>query len=256
MLKKIITTGLLSVSALAIITANAATPADASHDAKNNKKHTHHTSVTRKSKPAPVAKVNEAKNNDSFMQAISLQRNGGLPAGLYVSGQVGYADTNMKSKLPADVGVGLANDGLASRLAMGYKFNQNFAIEVGYLQLQKETINGGNISTSNQQNAIDIAGKGILPITHNVNIYGKVGAAYLTTQLEEKHNDTVPVTIDLNNQYGIAKHQWAPEVAVGMGYDITPNVSVDTSFTHIHPVASKRAGNINYLAVGVGYTFG
>ena len=256
MLKKIITTGLLSVSALAIMTANAATPADTYQDAKISKKHTHRTSVTPKSKPASVVKVNETKNNDSFMQATSLQRNGGLPAGLYVSGQVGYADTNMKSKLPADIGVGLANDGLAGRLAMGYKFNQKFAIEVGYLQLQKETINESDSSISNQQNAIDIAGKGTLPITHNVNVYGKVGAAYLTTQLEEKNAGAVPFTIGFNNKYGIAKHQWAPEVAVGMGYDITPNVSVDTSFTHIHPMASKRAGNINYLAVGVGYTFG
>lgn len=259
MLKKTIMMGVLSVSALAVITANAATLADTAHNVKNNKKQSHATAVVRKSQPAPVAKVTEAKNNDQFIQTISLERQGGLlPAGLYVSGQVGYADTHMKSQLPAPIAAALANDGLAGRLAMGYNLNQNFAIEVGYLQLQKGQANKkNNRYDTNQQNAIDILGKGSLPITHNVNLYGKLGVAYLTTKLEEKDNaDGIPTTIELNNEYGIAKHKWAPEAAVGIDYAITSNVNVDTSFTHIHPMGSNRPGNIDFLAVGVGYTFG
>ncbi len=259
MLKKTIMMGVLSVSALAGITANAATLADTANHTKNNKKQSHATSFVHKSKSAPVAKATEAKNNDQFIQTISLERQGGLPAGLYVSGQVGYADTHMKSQLPVQIGADLANDGLAGRLAMGYNLNQNFAIEVGYLQLQKGQVNKKNerkIDT-NQQNAIDILGKGSLPITHNVNLYGKLGVAYLTTKLEEKDNaDSIPTTTEFNNQLGIAKHKWAPEVAVGMSYAVTQNVNVDTSFTHIHPIGSNRPGNIDFLAVGVGYTFG
>jgi hypothetical protein len=45
-------------------------------------------------------------------------------------------------------------------------------------------------------------------------------------------------------------------VAIGMGYDITPNVTVDTSLTHVQTLGNKRPGNINFLAVGVGYNFG
>ncbi len=261
MLKKIISTSILSISALAVMTANAAAISDTAKtsDVKTIKAKKHHkptqavSSVERKSKPA-VNVVDE--NNQPISQGISFARSG-LPAGLYVSGQVGYAETHMNSKLPSPVGVDLANNGLAGRLAMGYKINQNFAIEVGYLQLQQGKAIGKDDTAYNKQNAIDIAGKGTIPLTHNVNLYGKVGVAYLTTRLEDKlAQDGNSVTLDNNNLYGIAKHKWAPEVAVGMGYDITPNVTVDTSFTHIQPMGSKRPGNIDFLAVGVGYNFG
>ena len=192
---------------------------------------------------------------------FAITANAALPSGLYVSGQAGYADTHMKSKLYSPkTGTALANDGLAGRLAIGYKLTPNFALELGYLQLPTAKLNKrkGLLALSNKQNAIDVAAKGILPITNNVNLYGKVGAAYLTTQLQGKYtNDSgVPITQDLNSAEGIAKHKWAPEVAVGMGYDITKNVTVDTSFTHIQPVGNNRPGNINLLAVGVAYNFG
>lgn len=191
-----------------------------------------------------------------------MAANAALPSGLYVSGQVGYAGTHMKSRLPLLLGPQLANDGLAGRLAIGYKIIPNIALELGYLQLPQEKANLAlpklppQLVTSLKQDAIDVAAKGILPITSNVNLYGKLGAAYLTTQIQSKTTDTTPSTIDLNSTVGIDKHQWAPEAAIGMGYDITPNVSVDTSFTHIQTMGNHRPGNIDFLAVGVAYTFG
>ena len=105
---------------------------------------------------------------------------------------------------------------------------------------------GTSKTHSNRQDAIDVAAKGTLPITNNVNVYGKVGLAYLTTQL------------DANTKLSddISKRSFAPEVAIGMGYDITPNITVDTSLTHIQTIGNKRPGNIDFLAVGVGYNFG
>ena len=63
-----------------------------------------------------------------------MTANAALPSGLYVSGQVGYADTNLKSRL-SPLKSSLANDGLAGRLAIGYKLIPNLALELGYLQL-------------------------------------------------------------------------------------------------------------------------
>lgn len=183
-----------------------------------------------------------------------MNANAALPVGLYVSGQAGYADTHMKSRLSSQTGIALANDGLAGRIALGYKVTPNFGLELGYLQLS-EGKSKSSVDTTlyNKQHAIDVTAKGMLPITSNVNIYGKIGVAYLTTELKE---DTAPISIDRNQTEGIAKHKWAPEVAVGMGYDITPNVTVDTSLTHIQPMGSNRPGNIDFLAVGIGYNFG
>ena len=188
-----------------------------------------------------------------------MNANAALPVGLYVSGQAGYADTHMKSRLSSNTGIALANDGLAGRIALGYKITPNFGLEVGYLQLSEGKSNKPkqDITKYNKQNAIDVAAKGILPITSNVNIYGKLGVAYLTTELKKDTIENgIPTSTDLNSVQGIAKHKWAPEVAIGMGYDITPNVTVDTSLTHIQPLGSNRPGNIDFLAVGVGYRFG
>ncbi|MEN9916648.1 MAG: hypothetical protein RLY40_580 [Pseudomonadota bacterium] len=168
--------------------------------------------------------------------------------GFYVSGQAGYADTHMKSQLKSGSGIGLNNDGLSGRVALGYKITPKVAVEVGYLQLPeaKVTIRSENKTYSNQQYAIDIAAKGTLPITNNVNVYGKLGVAYLTTQLD--------ANTKLDDD--ISKRKFAPEVAIGMSYDITPSVTVDTSLTHIQTLGSRRPGNIDFLAVGVGYNFG
>lgn len=182
-----------------------------------------------------------------------MNANAALPVGLYVSGQIGYAETHMKSRVKNN-SANFSNDGLAGRIALGYKVTPNFGLEVGYLQLPNAKFNIGSVSFSNKQNAIDIDVKGILPITSNVNIYGKLGVAYLTTQLEAKSSKGT--TIDLNSVQGIDKHTWAPEVAIGMGYDITSNVTVDTSLTHIQPMGNNRPGNIDFLAVGVAYNFG
>ncbi|WP_218813311.1 outer membrane beta-barrel protein [Rickettsiella endosymbiont of Dermanyssus gallinae] len=252
MLKKIITTAVLGVSALGVMAANAATP------------------------------------------------------GVYVSGQLGYANAHMGNKLNIandinnivspfsddqdtlsvqSLGANKVSDnGLAGRLALGYQFSQNFAVELGYMQLHGGKTNANYAITDTNidpeynntvnvngklklnQNAIDVAAKGILPIASNFNVYGKLGVAYLTTTVEANSisvtdaknkpaNFPIPSSMTLVPG-DVAKHIWAPEAAVGVSYDITPNVSVDTSWTHIQPVGKNRPGNIDFVAVGLGYHFG
>ncbi|MGC1853994.1 MAG: outer membrane beta-barrel protein [Candidatus Aquirickettsiella sp.] len=202
--------------------------------------------------------------------------------GVYITGQLGYANTHMGSKTNiADINsntpkdfiftpnnakdTNLANNGLAGRLAIGYQFNPNFALEAGYLRLGSKKVEGSLVSESTkdtlqlQQNAIDFVGKGIIPVGSNINLYGKLGVAYLSTDLEGKvpGDESQPdLKIDLNKTANLSKHTFAPEVALGVSYDITPNVSVDTSWTHIQPLGKNKPGNIDFVAVGLGYNFG
>ncbi len=190
--------------------------------------------------------------------------------GVYVTGQVGYADTHMDSKTdfskyvaPNTKDKNLSNNGLAGRIAIGYQFNQNFAVEAGYLQSGQKKVNIDGLnplqtSVKLQQNAIDFVGKGIIPLSNNINVYGKLGVAYVTSNIEGtiKAGGIPTINVDLNDLAHVAKHKWAPEAAVGVSYDITPNVSVDTSWTHIQPLGSNKPGNIDFVAVGLGYNFG
>lgn len=195
--------------------------------------------------------------------------------GVYVTGQLGYADTHMGVKTditkhaPNIKDKNLSNNGLAGRVALGYQFNQNFAVEAGYLQLSgsKADLGAYQLPHSDlvvqstlklQQNAIDLVGKGIIPISNNVNVYGKLGVAYITTDIKgTAQTPGIPtINVDLNDVAKITRHKWAPEAAVGVSYDITPNVSVDTSWTHIQPLGNNKPGNIDFVAVGLGYNFG
>jgi len=106
---------------------------------------------------------------------------------------------------------------------------------------------------------IDISGKASYPLDDRINFYGKAGIAYMTTIYDlnviDKNGDTI-VTKDDNPTYGVARRKFAPEVSVGIDFKVRPNIVIDTSLTHIHPVGNNRPGNINYLAVGVSYIFG
>ena len=54
----------------------------------------------------------------------------------------------------------------------------------------------------------------------------------------------------------IAKYNWAPEAGVGVTYNISSNVFVDTAYTHIHPIGKNKPSNIDFATVGIGYSFG
>lgn len=183
--------------------------------------------------------------------------------GFYITGQAGYANNNMEIKTNDDIpNNDISQAGLAGRAAIGYQFNQNFALEAGYLHIAEKKATLANFTwykdkatighLSYNQNAIDLLAKGILPINSNLNLYGKLGVAYLTTSAKFNSSDKkFDPMLDT-----IAKRKWAPEAAVGVSYDITPNVSLDTSWTHIQPLGNNRPGNIDFIALGLGYNFG
>lgn len=204
MFKRIVTAGVLTVSALGVMAANATTP------------------------------------------------------GFYATGQLGYAYTHLKDKLNplSNNKVKIDNGALAGRLGVGYQLNQNLAVELGYLQLANQNVKGlvGVNSVKVKQHAFDVAAKGILPINDKFNAYAKLGVAYLTTTA--KGTSTPVFLYKTASGTSDTHHNWAPEVGLGVSYNFTPNVFVDTSWTHIHPTGKNKPGNIDFAAVGIGYSFG
>lgn len=223
------------------------------------------------------------------VSALGMMAANATTNGFYVDGQVGYAHTGNKfTGLPSDITVGkdkkAAKGSIAGRLAIGYQFTKNWAAELGYTQFgqQKSNLSTSylvttqvpsismrvdpvntmttttNMVTSKEaitinQHAFDIVGKGIYPISDKFNVYAKAGMAYLTTTVKSKGDmqyQGKPVTALFS------KHNWAPEAGIGLTYDITPNMFIDTSFTHIQPIGKNKPSNIDFATVGIGYSFG
>lgn len=200
------------------------------------------------------------------VSALGMMAANATTPGLYITGQAGYANTHMKDKIVppgpfAGSGFSIPNSGFGGRVAVGYQFNPNIAVEMGYLRLpnQKGTFKLAPTSIYAasterlKQNAIDLAAKGILPINDKFNVYGKLGVAYLTSTITNDYNG---VKSNDNQFFGIAKHKLAPEVGLGVTYNVTNNVFVDTSWTHIQPLGKNKPGNVDFAAVGIGYSFG
>lgn len=174
--------------------------------------------------------------------------------GLYVEGQVGYANTGKHFVKPIPSSRKLSSKykgGLAGRLAIGYQFSPNWAVEMGYLQLAQQKANVDTQSITLNQHAFDVVGKGIIPVTSKLDFYAKAGMAYLVNNLKAN-----AVTGHQSLVKPLAKHSWAPEAGIGVTYNITSNVFIDTAFTHIQPMGKHKPNNINMATVGLGFTFG
>ena len=65
----------------------------------------------------------------------------------------------------------------ATKLFGGYKFNQNFAVELGYTDLGKGSAGYPGLSLKWKANTWDILAVGILPINQQFSVLGKIGMA-------------------------------------------------------------------------------
>ncbi len=177
--------------------------------------------------------------------------NAALP-GYYVGGQLGWADTNYSSgDLKGNASVspitsaGIDDTGIAGRIYGGYQFNQFWGAELGYDQFSNteiKHINGINgLNATIKEYAIDLQGKGTIPISDSFGLFGKAGLAY------QKINTDNP----LSGNPGRIN----PAFGAGMAYNFTPNFSVDVAWNHIQ----KWGGPIpstDMFTGGVGYNFG
>ncbi|WP_342228273.1 outer membrane beta-barrel protein [Rickettsiella endosymbiont of Rhagonycha lignosa] len=199
------------------------------------------------------------------VSALGMMAANATTNGAYVTGQLGYAATGNQFKgakgLPSGSSFGKTQKsakGLAGRIAIGYQFTPHWAAELGYLQLGQQKSDFTSITKITQvvtinQHAFDVVGKGIYPINDKFNVYAKAGMAYLVTDVK---GDKVGKEKTKSIMAPIAKHNWAPEAGIGFTYNMTSNVFIDTSITHIQPIGKNKPNSINFAAVGIGYSFG
>jgi hypothetical protein len=150
--------------------------------------------------------------------------------GFYVGAQLGQTDVFTHGD----------HIGLGGGITAGYQFIPAFAIEAQYIDFAKVADNKGSLDPY----AIGVAAKGIIPIPlgqsfgfNTINLYGKLGAAY--------------VQPDGSGSSYQSHATYRPLYGVGVSYDITPQVSTDLGWTRI------QAGNgvYNSQLIGLGVTF-
>lgn len=171
------------------------------------------------------------------------------------------------------------NTGIAGRLFAGFQFTDYFAIELGYYHFKKfdlkveaytdpvikinfEMLNLQDVNlplhcqskTSVTTYVVDLATKGILPLTKKLSVYGKLGLAYINAEAD------INLNINLNIfDFGLLANPSInviyPEIGIGLSYDIFEHVNTDFSWMHIQRYNGKLFPNIDFFALGLLYRF-
>jgi OOP family OmpA-OmpF porin len=171
--------------------------------------------------------------------------------GFYLLGQLGTADTHQEASNAAALSIN-SKMAFSCRIAGGYQFNQNVAFEIGYTRFSDVDFSGvggvpgQNISLS--ERALDFMAKPMMPISNNVNLYAKLGLAYL------KANGSAYVN---GRSYLGYSDSWNPTFGVGLSYDITPVVPIGLAWTRIQSVGGNNSiPSTDFYSLGLAYYFG
>lgn len=120
----------------------------------------------------------------------------------------------------------------AGQLFLGYRFNDNFALEAGYADLahgvNDDTIGGLTNPEEFHSKAFTLSMLGHLPTTERFSLYGKLGAAFWDIERSD------PTGSNNRDENGTG-------VVVGLGadYQISRNISVRAAWDHYHNMGSK-----------------
>jgi len=171
------------------------------------------------------------------------------------------------------------DSGAAGRLFAGYQFNENWAAEMGWSKFRNMTTNASlsgidkvsglpyqsTASGTLKTDAFDLVAKGIYPITNNINVYGKLGVAYLMQRAnasvhvsETAKRGSVPVNaLSKSGSGSNNEHKIYPTFGVGATYEFTQNVAADLSWNRIQKTGgSKSMASTDLVGVGLIYSIG
>lgn len=186
--------------------------------------------------------------------------------GFYVSGEVTHSSNSLNKNHFDNSLVNAGATGLSSnesdqsnqwRLQGGYRFNPNFAVELGYIDLgktkYKANYTGGTAHGDLKAGGLDVAALAILPVTENLALFGKAGV--IGAKVESSLSATAPAAFASKND---TTHEFLPLLGVGASYKVTQNVDLRADFDHVSGIGkSGKTGEMdsNMLSIGATYNF-
>lgn len=140
-----------------------------------------------------------------------------------------------------------ANNGVAYRAEVGYlwaKAHDQYGLEIGYMGYPKNTYDVDYVTPT-------LVYKGyttdlLVVLKHNyssgLNIFGKIGAAYVTQRLinPQENNASAPDTSVNGKSIFCTNSKILPEVALGLGYNLSQHLGIDLSANYVFAGSSGQ----------------
>jgi hypothetical protein len=175
-----------------------------------------------------------------------------VPFGWYLEGNVGLtqvSNTNYGSNTAT------SSSGAAWNVNGGYKFSPFFGGEVGYTRYAAtkiKTSGGSGYGAKDNHYAIDIAGKGILPIGDTgAEFFAKIGASWIQSRVSITNTTAAQSLTGLQTGNNNATNLY---LGFGGEYAVTPNMPISLQWARSK--GNNTTGALDLYSLGVAYIFG
>ena len=171
--------------------------------------------------------------------------------GTYVGGGLGASVSSVKND-PFNITGATSGTtskslgGLGGRVFAGYNFNRYFGLEAGYAKfarsLYQGTFNTSSSSLRYTTSALDVVGKGYLPLGDSgFNLFAGAGAALVNSKVKYSNNG-VPLASGFiaPNTGTTTTYRVRPTVAVGAGYDFNPQWTTNLEYNFIAGQSNEK----------------
>lgn len=149
------------------------------------------------------------------------------------------------------------------KVQLGYQFNPNFALEGGYVNLGKVNITNsvsggpdGNLRGDVRADGWNLMAVGMLPLSNDFSLLGKIGALFSTTKGDYSVTGTVPLPAGVQPSY--TKSEYNLAYGLGLQYNIGKSMSVRgeaESFVDLRPADTSSKRTVNLYSIGLIYKF-
>lgn len=149
------------------------------------------------------------------------------------------------------------NNDTGYKLQLGYKFNQNFAVEGGYVDLGQQhyhaDFNGGVASAKVDARGWNIDALGMLPVAGQFSAFGKVGVVDAQVRYHISGVSDDGSFADTREKYRVS-----PNFGVGGEYSINDDTAVRLELERFADLGKKSTTgeqNVDLVSLGVAYHF-
>jgi OOP family OmpA-OmpF porin len=177
----------------------------------------------------------------AWMLTAGLAASGAQAQQSYVGASVGETDQKLRVS-----GVGSLDDqDTAFKLVTGYRYDQHFGIEAGYVHHGEGEIGAAGLRVTSRPRSLYLAATATLPLPNQFSLFGKLGASYNRTKFnatgspEEKENKTTLL------------------IGIGAAYAFTPAISGVVEYEHFGKLADEDGVDLKARTwtIGVRATF-
>ncbi len=170
--------------------------------------------------------------------------------GFYVAGLLGHSSLNYNAtKAGLTSTQTISKTGLGGRFHMGYQFDSNWAVEVGYTAFRRaafENMNGGATDGKITQKAIDLTGKAILPFDNGFDVYAVLGVSRVNASPDASLAalSTLFTADDNKNTFNFG---------LGAQYEFDEHINLEATWRRTAKSSRFQAGD--FLGLGISYYF-